>query len=147
MDIPKTLEDRLREGKVIPFVGAGVSMAVLDRQTDKRLFPGWRELLDRAAHRLEEETNGQHAAAVRALLNLPKPDYLEIARHAREGLSEPTWYEFLKDQFDCPRDRAKTESLKLAQAIWNLKSQLVITTNYDDVLQWALPPHVYPESW
>ncbi len=147
MDIPKNLKERLRDGKVIPFVGAGVSMDVLDSETDKRLFPGWRELLERSANRLEEENNGQHAAAVRALLNLPKPDYPEVARLAREGLGEAIWYRFLKEQFDYPRERAKAESLKLAQAIWNLKSQLVITTNYDDVLHWALPPNTHPESW
>src|SRR5438067_11979819 len=100
MDIPKTLKDRLRDGKVIPFVGAGVSMSVIDRETGERLFPSWRELLERSANRLEEEKNSQHAEAVRALLGLPKPDYLEIARHAREGLGEPIWYKFLKEQFD-----------------------------------------------
>src|SRR5207248_1118532 len=99
------------------------------RETGERLFPSWRELLERSANRLEEEKNSQHAEAVRALLGLPKPDYLEIARHAREGLGEPIWYKFLKEQFDYPRERAKHESLNLAQAIWNLKSQLVITTN------------------
>ncbi len=147
MSIPKTLEDRLREGKVIPFVGAGVSMPVLDSETGERLFPSWRELLERSATRLEEENDGQHAAAVRALLNLPKPDYLGAARHVREGLREAIWYQFLKEQFGYPRERAKTESLKLAQAIWNLKSKLVITTNYDDVLRWALPPDAHPETW
>lgn len=147
MSVPKTLEDRLREGKVIPFVGAGVSMSVLDGATGERLFPSWRELLERSATRLEEESNGQHAAAVRALLNLPKPDYLEVARHAREGLGEAIWYKFLKEQFDYSRERAKDESLKLAQAIWNLKSKLVITTNYDDVLRWALPTDAHPELW
>jgi tetratricopeptide (TPR) repeat protein len=147
MDIPRNLKERLRDGKVIPFVGAGVSMSVLDSETGERLFPGWRELLESSATRLEEETNSQHAAAVRALLNLPTPDYLEVARLAREGLGDGNWYKFLKEQFDYPRERAKTESLKLAQAIWTLKSKLVITTNYDDVLRWALPPNTHPESW
>jgi tetratricopeptide (TPR) repeat protein len=147
MGIPRNLKERLRDGKVIPFVGAGVSMSVLDSETGKRLFPSWRELLESSATHLEEETNSQHAVAVRALLNLPKPDYLEVARHAREGLGEANWYTFLKEQFDCSRERVKTESLKLAQAIWTLKSQLVITTNYDDVLRWALPPNTHPESW
>jgi hypothetical protein len=55
MSIPKTIQDSLRAGKVIPFVGAGVSMNVLDRGTGARLFPGWRELLEQSAKRLEEE--------------------------------------------------------------------------------------------
>ncbi len=147
MDIPRTLRDRLRADKVIPFVGAGVSMSVLDRKTDERLFPSWRELLERAANRLEEEKKIPYATIVRSLLDLDKPDYLEAARRAREGLGEAIWYEFLGGQFDYPRERVKAESLKLAQAIWNLKSQLVITANYDDVLRWALPPNVHPEIW
>ena len=147
MEIPRTLRDRLRADKVIPFVGAGVSMSVLDGKTDKRLFPSWRELLERAANRLEEEKKIPYATIVRSLLDLDKPDYLEAARRAREGLGEAIWYEFLGEQFDYPRERVKVESLKLAQAIWNLKSQLVITANYDDVLRWALPPNVHPEIW
>ncbi|HEY0375359.1 MAG TPA: tetratricopeptide repeat protein [Pyrinomonadaceae bacterium] len=147
MDIPRTLRDRLRADKVIPFVGAGVSMSVLDRETDERLFPSWRELLERAANRLEEENKTPYARAVRSLLDLDKPDYLDAARRAREGLGEAIWYDFLGGQFDHQRERAKAESLKLARAVWNLKSYLVITTNYDDVLHWALPPNVRPEVW
>ncbi len=147
MDIPGKLKNRLLADKVIPFVGAGVSMSVLDRKTDERLFPGWRELLERAADRLEEENRIPYATIVRSFLDLDKPDYLEAARRAREGLGEAVWYEFLGGQFDYPRERVKAESLKLAQAILNLKSQLVITTNYDDVLRWALPPNIHPEIW
>ena len=65
MMIPQTLEDRLREGKVIPFVGAGVSMAVINRETGKRLFPSWSELLMRAADRLDEEGDPSFANLVR----------------------------------------------------------------------------------
>lgn len=139
MNIPKTLEDSLRAGKVIPFVGAGVSMSVLDAVTGERLFPSWRELLERSAKRLEEENRNPYADTVRGLLALDKPDYLEAAKRAREGLGEAIWYQFLKAQIDHPRERVKTESLSLAEVVWKLNSQLVITTNYDDVLRWAAP--------
>jgi tetratricopeptide (TPR) repeat protein len=138
MNIPKTLQDNLRAGNVIPFVGAGVSMNVLDRETGARLFPSWRGLLEQSVKRLEEEENIRHADAVRALLNLDK-DYLEVAQLAREGLGEAIWYRFLKEQLDYSRERAKPESLRLAEAVWKLNSQLIITTNYDDVLRWASP--------
>lgn len=55
MMIPETLKKRLREGKVIPFVGAGVSMSVREREGGGPLFPSWREMLERAAGRLEAE--------------------------------------------------------------------------------------------
>ena len=38
-DIPQELQERLGEHKVIPFVGAGVSMAVRRREAEERLFP------------------------------------------------------------------------------------------------------------
>lgn len=139
MSPPKALQDSLRAGNVIPFVGAGVSMSVLNNETRHRLFPGWRELLERAAHRLKEENRTPYADIVRGLLALDKPDYLDAARRAREGLGESIWYRFLKEQLDCPRGRANPESLRLAEAIWKLNSKLIITTNYDDVLRWASP--------
>ena len=147
MSIPRTLQNSLRAGKVIPFVGAGVSMSVLNDATGERLFPSWRELLERAAERLQEDGKTPDANIVRGLLDISKPDYLEAARYARKGLGRDDWFKFLKEQFDPPPKHAKAESLRLAQAIWKLNSQLVITTNYDDVLRWALPSNVYPEVW
>ena len=138
MPIPITLENALRAGKVIPFVGAGVSMAVLDRGTGQPLFPSWTELLRRAADRLEQEQKAPYAAVVRGLLRLNTPDYLEAARRAREGLGS-VWFTFLKEHLDYPRERADDASLRLAQSLWALGSPLLITTNYDRVLQMGLP--------
>jgi hypothetical protein len=113
MHIPTTLENFLREGKVIPFVGAGVSVAVLDRDTGKPLFPSWLELLTRAADWLEHEGKTPYAAVVRGFLQFDKPDYLEAARRAREGLG-PVWFNFLKEHLNYPRERADDASLHLA---------------------------------
>jgi tetratricopeptide (TPR) repeat protein len=139
MNIPKALQDSLRAGNVIPFVGAGVSMSVLDNESGERLFPSWRELLEQAAKRLEEEERIPYANAVRALLEFDRPDYLEAARRAREGLGDAVWYRFLKEQLDFPSEAANSESLGLAQSVWNLNSKLIVTTNYDNVLRWASP--------
>src|SRR5262245_34098691 len=101
MEIPRTLAERLRTGKNVPFVGAGVSMAVQDKETHASLFPSWKQLLDRAAQRLEEERKGSYAQLVRSLLAIEQPDYLEAARRARDGLGA-VWVEFLKEQLDRP---------------------------------------------
>jgi hypothetical protein len=138
MDIPKTLEDRLRAGKVIPFVGAGVSMAVLNKESGERLFPSWKTLLERAADRLDEEKKSPYANAVRSLLQFEPPDYLDAARRASQGLGS-VWFQFLKENIDRKREDADDGSLDLARAVWQLGSQLVITTNYDRVLHWACP--------
>jgi tetratricopeptide (TPR) repeat protein len=147
MKIPETLKKRLREGKVVPFVGAGVSMSVREREGGVRLFPSWREMLEKAALRLEAEGNEGHAGLVRNFLNLKSPDYLQAARYAREGMGEPVWLDFLKGQMDKPSESASPESLELAKAVWNLGSRLVITTNFDRVLHWASTQRGGPVSW
>jgi tetratricopeptide (TPR) repeat protein len=136
MSFPITLEERLRARKIIPFVGAGVSKEIVDQETNKHLFPGWKELLTQSAERLDQEKKGPYANIVRSCLELDPPDYLEAARRAREGLGS-VWFDFLNDQLNPKRERVKEESLKLAQSVWGLGSRLIITTNYDRVLQWA----------
>ena len=136
MEIPRHLKDQLRVAKVIPFVGAGVSKAVKTADGGS-LFPTWKALLEAAADRLDQEKKDVHANIVRSLLQLNTPDYLEAARRARDGLG-PLWFVLLKDELDHAREAAHA-GLELAQSIWGLKSRLVITTNYDKVLQWACP--------
>jgi hypothetical protein len=147
MNIPRTLKDDLRAGRVIPFVGAGVSIAVCQKESGEPLFPSWRELLMRAADRLKEENKTPAADLVRALLNYDDgSEYLRAAEYARKGLGS-TWFTFLREQLDPPRSRADDSSLRLAESVWNLGSQLVITTNYDRVLHWACPNHDDLSSW
>jgi hypothetical protein len=57
------------------------------------------------------------------------------------------WYEFLKDTLDIPFDRVDNDSLELARSIWRLGSNLIITTNYDEVLRWACPRQQDLQSW
>jgi hypothetical protein len=147
MAIPRTLEERLRSSKIVPFVGAGVSMAVRNKETDAPLFPSWKQLLERAAQRLEEEQKRADAQLVRSLLAIAKLDYLEAARRARDGLGGAVWVEFLKEQLDRPWEHVDDESLSLARAVWKLGSQLVITTNYDRVLHLACPQPNDLRSW
>lgn len=142
-NLPKTLVDKLRSGEVIPFVGAGVSMAVRDT-AGAALFPSWGELLRRAVARLREEQNDRKAK--RAEGELEDGDYLSAARTARDGLGAG-WYGFLREQFDRTPEEARAETLELARAVWRLGSKLVITTNYDRVLRWAHPKPADARYW
>lgn len=135
MKIPRSLEEGLRDGRVIPFVGAGVSMAV-ERAGGGRIFPGWKQLLLDGAAYLEQE--GKSADVVRALVEDDPPDYLQAAKKLRDKLG-PLWGVFLKDAIDVSRSEVADGSLALAQAVWRLGSRLVITTNYDQVLRWSCP--------
>jgi hypothetical protein len=46
------------------------------------------------------------------------------------------WSDYLKARFDIPFERID-ESLELARLMWKLGSNLIITTNYDEVLRWV----------
>ncbi len=134
--IPRSLAERLRDRHVIPFVGAGVSMAV-ERADGGRLFPSWAELLLRGAKRLEEDGKPDDAGLIRAFLRVKPPRYLDAAQHLRDKLGPLAG--FLKDEIDVAPETASEPSLRLAKAVWGLGSRLIITTNYDRVLQWACP--------
>lgn len=144
--IPATMQDRLHRSRVIPFVGAGVSMAVLDNRTGKPLFPSWKELLLQAAERLGSEAKPDDAAFIRSMLRVSKPDFLYAAKYACNALGS-NWFDFIKQQFDPLREQANSESLTLAREVWRVGSSLVITTNYDQVLEWACPQYQDVESW
>ena len=73
------------------------------------------------------------------LVELGRPeDYLGAAKHACDGLG-PTWYDFLREQFDRSRESVEESSLDLAREVWGLGSRIVVTTNYDKVLHWSCP--------
>ena len=134
--VPRYLQEFIREGKVIPFVGAGVSMTVRRRDDGARCYPSWWDLLDRAAQRLDQESKAQVAAQIRTLLEAG--DYMGASTRARTALRS-NWYRFLKSQFSFRREQIADDSLALARAIWGIGSNLIITTNYDRVLLWGCP--------
>lgn len=141
--LPESLITAVRRRKLIAFAGAGVSMAVLDRENQvdgqpARLFPSWRELLERAADKLRGETLDGDADYVLGALNKTNPDYLTAAQTAKDHLGA-IWSIFLKSNFSLRQERAVPESLSLARALWQLGNQLIITTNYDRVLRWTCP--------
>lgn len=133
----------LRDGRVVPFVGAGVSMAVRSRHTGRPLFPSWREALRRGARELEEDGNARSATAAAAI---EARDYTRAAREIRSGLGAHDWQRFLEAQFGHREIVAERASLALARAIWDLGSGVVITTNFDDVLRWDCP-YPEPKAW
>jgi hypothetical protein len=143
--LPKTLLDAARDRMLIPFAGAGVSRAV-QRPDGIYAFPTWGELLEAAAARLAAEGRDEYANVVRNLLRFAKPDYLEIAKKAKQGLGA-LWIPFLRERFATRIDEINDPTLALARTIWRLGSNLVITTNYDSVLSWACPRYHDLERW
>ena len=145
--VPLTLSEAVREGRCIPFVGAGVSMSVMRRDRKEPLFPSWFGLLQSCASRLEDDGKSTDATLIRALIDPgATPDYMYAAKRARIALG-PVWYRLLADHFDPPAENADPNSMALPEAIWKINRKLVVTTNYDRVLHWACPSPKDLQSW
>ncbi len=106
-------------------------------------FPGWGGLLEHAAVRLVEEHS---LAASDVRQKLAAGDLLTAASIARDALG-PLWTDFLRTEFEVPRTTVLEHSLQLPKLLWALRSDLVVTTNYDRVLEWACPSHANLQRW
>jgi tetratricopeptide (TPR) repeat protein len=138
--LPKGLTEALKNGQLIPFVGAGVSMSVKKAGTQESLFPSWGALLEWSAVTVKDNGDKPTADLIKAFLARNKDDaYLQAATYAQEALGNHEWNAFLKEQLSFTKDQCETSSLALAQSIWRLNCPLIITTNYDKVLDWACP--------
>ena len=137
MRIPNSLKEALSNRRVVPFVGAGVSKDVKRRADGEPIFPSWKELLERGAETLRRD--GKDAAAEKLRQALKSDDYLDAAKTLRENLLGRNWPGFLRTAFDVNHEDIEPTSLALAETIWRLGSPLVMTTNYDRVLEWACP--------
>lgn len=134
--IPKTLKEALLNKKVVPFVGAGVSMSVKDKNTRNPLFPSWKEFVESLVNRLEDDNFEADAAFVKAAINLPEPKYLTAIEHAKNEL-KTVWFDCLLTSFNPNRNKVDENSLNLAKLIWKISNNLIITTNVDKVLEWS----------
>ena len=129
------LKAAVRNGKVVPFVGAGVSLNVTQVLNGNRVrFPSWKEFLESVL--LQIDQNGGRTAAAREML--AEGRYEDAALDARKKFESSEWYRLLRNAFYRPVE-PEPEGLELAESLWRLGSDLVITTNYDHVLEWARP--------
>lgn len=144
MKIPNSLLKAVREQKVIPFVGAGLSSSVKGHHGAK-IFPSWPELLTSAAERLVGESKNDDADLVLSFVK--KNRLVEAASNAVDSLGRAQWLDFLKEVFDRTFDEADPATLGLLYQVWTLGSNLVMTTNFDRSLQWACPDQADFRVW
>jgi tetratricopeptide (TPR) repeat protein len=143
-NIQKSLIKALKAGQVIPFVGAGVSMAVKKKnddgsQSNESLFPSWKGFVEILANALKNEDKPNEADYILTCINIGKPKYLEAIQHAKDQLGEALWYQIFNENFDKLKAEAHEDSFKLPKLIWQLSNNLIITTNVDCVFQWTCP--------
>ena len=133
MSIEEELKWLICEGKVIPFVGAGVSKPV-KYKSGEEVFVNWKELLIKLNEKISKESR---TAVINALLNDEPINYLEIADKIEEELTPNEFNKALKEVFDIDFNNVDNSTLELAKAVWELGCKLIITTNYDKVLYHA----------
>lgn len=133
MKIPDPLIQALIQQQLVPFIGSGVSLAVTagDKTERKRLFPSWGGLLECMAEKLDESDAG----IVRG--HCHKRRWLKAAEAALEGLGKHSFNTVMREMFDIAQPPDADWSLP--DAVWRLQPPLVVTTNYDRVLDWRKP--------
>lgn len=132
---PSNLRNHYRNGRVLPFIGAGVSMSVDWKGADgkSKRGPSWVELVNEAARKLGFDN-------VRLLRvrggDLQILEYFGIKRH-NEFAGLATW---LSREMDPPdSDLAKSKIHAELAALECCK--LLYTTNYDNFLERAIRLH------
>lgn len=134
MSIPSSLVEAVRKHRVVPFVGAGVSVGV-----KQGLFPAWTPLLENIARYMKGE--GIDAREVARVNGLVMAGELVLAAEtALRALGPYVFHRFLRENYR--RQRPPDANLDVVRALWALQPPLVITTNYDSALRWGGPSEV-----
>ena len=146
--IPKRLIDASANGDLVPFVGAGISRHSLTR-TSENLFPTWVELVKElleTAIRLDY-LSSKDEAEINALLE--RRAYPEAAQAVKDIMPEHELGALLRKRLDSK----SAEPGQLHHALLKLRSTLILTTNYDLLLEQAyakefgvMPEVVTPKS-
>jgi hypothetical protein len=133
-NLPPQLRDRYKEGRLLPFIGAGVSMAVSWTAPDgtRRSGVSWRQLVDESARQLGFPDP--------ALLRVRGND-LQILEYFREktgGMAAlQNWF---NTEMQAPDDALSTSAIHRAFARLGNCSTFY-TTNFDDFLERAMRLH------
>jgi hypothetical protein len=131
----------LRDGKLVPVIGAGVSSATIG-------LPNWTGIVTSALNHAEKTTYGTKSSELaEARLALAANNLTAAARIAKKLLGAPVgeYPAWLKTEFDTTGHVLKTN--EVIDRIVDLRAPLLATTNYDKILSdrlYTRPPAV---SW
>lgn len=126
----KNLLMAIAQQTIVPFVGAGVSLGVNKSQSQQK-FLTWKQLLQV----LVKELQGiDEKGANRVQSTIDDEDLLDAANIALKKLGKAAFADAVVRAVSVLRPDC---DLTLPQAIWGLNPRLIVTTNYDRVLQWG----------
>jgi len=123
--VDKRLIEAARQRNLVPLLGAGIS-----RQANKSAFPNWRQLLDFLLSRALTKNYIKKAEGNEISRLLDKGQYLMVAEQLRYKLPTDEYSSLLKEAF--PLDAEPTE---IHKAIFRLHPPLILTTNYDVLIE------------
>ncbi|MFM7164378.1 MAG: SIR2 family NAD-dependent protein deacylase, partial [Planctomycetaceae bacterium] len=123
-----TLLQAISQRRLVPFVGAGVSVGV-NKPRAKKKFLTWTELLTKLALTLSSKKKSAPAKFVKAAVEAK--EWSMAAETALTHLGKSDFTRCVVDAVSVPRD---CWDLSLPKAIWKLNPRVVVTTNYDHVL-------------
>lgn len=123
--VPTRLIEAVRHRTLVPFIGAGVSKQA------GNVYPSWRQLLDGLKIRALENGLVDDAEYEELGQLLDRGQFLMAAEALRNCFPTDEYHSILEEQFN-PYDVKPAEVHK---AIFRLKPPLVLTTNYDRLLE------------
>jgi hypothetical protein len=128
LNLPSSLMDGVKKGFLVPFIGSGASLPI-----QKGLFPTWLEVLNSMKEKLDQEGKSNRSDIVK--LYLTENRLLEAAQEAVKSLGLADFHKVMQQLF--LKQKTSEMDLTLQTAIWRLNPKLVVTTNYDEALEWA----------
>ena len=132
--LPDRLIRATKSGRLVPFVGAGISKKAMHG-----LFPSWSELMYEMVD-LAQKEGGITSGEQRELIRLLKDGKLTVvADVVKRVLQEETFDRYLDRRFnysDLSKANLDTQVLLL-----KISSRLIVTTNYDHLLEDAFARH------
>jgi hypothetical protein len=133
MDVPASLKKLYQQGRLVPFIGAGVSQSVeWQTQGQTRRGPSWKELVDQAAREL--------GFAIPDLLRARGTD-LQILEYLVRKIGSSTKLTNWMVQNMHPADSELQASVIHRELAMLTECKIFYTTNYDDFLERALRLH------
>ena len=127
--IPERLTNAATTGTLVPFIGAGISRSA--KTADKNAFPTWKKLLEELS--LKALVLKCITADEREQIDklVAEGKYLMAAQALRSVLPLDVMVNLLESRFTPP----DAEPGPIHHAIFKLRSPLIITTNYDLLLE------------
>ena len=124
--VPERLIEAARHRNVVPLIGAGIS-----RYAKKSAFPNWRGLLDFIKDRALAKKHIKKSDWTEMTRLLDKGQFLMVAEALRFNLPTDEYTSLLKEAFN----PGGTEPTDVHKALFRLRAPLILTTNYDLLLE------------